>query len=572
MTHSTETDAGRQDNLPLDARDRIRTVNGNAKVNILLVDDTRANLLALKAILDRPDYNLITATSGQEALGHLLREEFAVVLLDVMMPDMNGFTVATAMKSRERTRYVPIIFVTAIAKESKDVYRGYASGGVDYIQKPFQPEIVRAKVSVFVELFRYRKEIERQAEIIRNSERAQFLEREQDARLRAEAAEQHYYDLINWVDHAVLWEYDASAGKFAFVSKRSAEIFGYSPEDWVKDARFFIERIPVEDREVFEKMVDAAVRLGQDGRCEHRLYRADGSILWVHSGVNPRKDSQGRVTLLWGLTLDITGFKTSEANQRFLAQASAVLSSSLDFSSVIEKITHLIVPNLADWCVVDLAVPGGTPKRIAVAHRSPEKEKWMKDLETKYPLKIGQESPIFSAIESGQPVLWRSVPDSVVASVVQDEAQLQVIRELQMASLMVIPLKVREGVLGTISFVSSSPHRHFTDEDVKLAEELAWHVAFAMDNAQLYQEAKQAAAIREDVLAIVSHDLKNPLSMIGMSAMLLREGKADPRTIGERIHRSVDKMSRLISDLLDMARIEAGQLKVETKPHQAQKL
>jgi len=122
------------------------------RVNILLVDDRPENLLALEAILEPLGERLVRAHSGDEALKCLLTEEFAVILLDVQMPGLNGFETAELIKSRERTRYVPIIFLTAISKDEAYVFRGYSVGAVDYMSKPFQPDVLRSKVSVFVDL------------------------------------------------------------------------------------------------------------------------------------------------------------------------------------------------------------------------------------------------------------------------------------------------------------------------------------------------------------------------------------------------------------------------------------
>ena len=115
-------------------------------VDILLVDDRPENLLALEAILEPLGQRVVRATSGENALRQLLEREFAVILLDVQMPGMNGFETARLIKSRERTRYVPIIFLTAISKDEAYVFTGYSVGAVDYIFKPFQPEILRSKV------------------------------------------------------------------------------------------------------------------------------------------------------------------------------------------------------------------------------------------------------------------------------------------------------------------------------------------------------------------------------------------------------------------------------------------
>ena len=119
--------------------------------NILLVDDRPENLLALEAILEPLGQTLLYAHSGDEALGQLLRNEVAVILLDVQMPELDGFQTATLIKQRERTRHVPIIFITAISKDEEHVFRGYSAGAVDYVFKPFNPQVLRSKVAVFIE-------------------------------------------------------------------------------------------------------------------------------------------------------------------------------------------------------------------------------------------------------------------------------------------------------------------------------------------------------------------------------------------------------------------------------------
>jgi signal transduction histidine kinase/ActR/RegA family two-component response regulator len=120
--------------------------------NILLVDDRVENLISLKAILDRPEYRLVTATSGEEALKVALKESFSVALIDIAMPGMNGLEVATHLKNLERSREIPIIFVTAFGDDPQEIHRAYSAGGADYLVKPLDSEIVRKKVAVFVDL------------------------------------------------------------------------------------------------------------------------------------------------------------------------------------------------------------------------------------------------------------------------------------------------------------------------------------------------------------------------------------------------------------------------------------
>ena len=138
------------------------------KARILLVDDRNENLVALEAILSSLNQTLVPVRSGEEALKALLTDEFAVILLDVVMPGMDGFETAAHIKRRPRTRDIPIIFLTAASSEPDHAFRGYAAGAVDYISKPFDPWVLRAKVSVFVELYMKNRQLREQAELLRS--------------------------------------------------------------------------------------------------------------------------------------------------------------------------------------------------------------------------------------------------------------------------------------------------------------------------------------------------------------------------------------------------------------------
>ena len=140
-------------------------------VEILMVDDRPENLLALEAILEPLGQTLVRAHSGDEALRLLLSHDFAMILLDVQMPGIDGFETARLVKSRERTKYIPIIFLTAISKDEAYVFEGYSVGAVDYMTKPFQPDILRSKVSVFVDLYQKQQQLATQADVIRESEK-----------------------------------------------------------------------------------------------------------------------------------------------------------------------------------------------------------------------------------------------------------------------------------------------------------------------------------------------------------------------------------------------------------------
>ena len=154
---------------------------------ILLVDDRAENLLALEAILEPLGQRLIRANSGPEALRKVLETEFAVILLDVQMPGMNGFEVAEIIKSRERSRTIPIIFLSAISKEDAYVFKGYSMGAVDYVFKPFNPDVLRSKVAVFVDLYTKQCEIQRQADLLRDSQKRELELEHRTSLLETEA-------------------------------------------------------------------------------------------------------------------------------------------------------------------------------------------------------------------------------------------------------------------------------------------------------------------------------------------------------------------------------------------------
>ncbi|MDQ6717577.1 MAG: response regulator [Gemmatimonadota bacterium] len=159
----------------------------DGRVNLLLVDDRPENLLALEAILEPLGQNLIRAESGEEALRKILHDDFAVVLLDVQMPTMNGFEVAKIIKSREKSRYIPIIFLSAISKDDEYVFEGYSVGAVDYVFKPFNPEVLKSKVNVFVDLYLKQREIQHQSERIAESEKRALEAEHRSKLLEAEA-------------------------------------------------------------------------------------------------------------------------------------------------------------------------------------------------------------------------------------------------------------------------------------------------------------------------------------------------------------------------------------------------
>ncbi len=168
------------------------------KYNILLVDDRPENLLTLEGILDSPEFNLVKASSGNEALGLLLEYNFAIALIDVQMPGMDGFETAEIMRSSERTKHIPIIFITAINKQRRHIFQGYESGAVDYLYKPLDLEILKSKISAFIEFFKYREALEETTLKLQNT-----IEQLNQAKNEAEEANQAKSAFLASMSHEI---------------------------------------------------------------------------------------------------------------------------------------------------------------------------------------------------------------------------------------------------------------------------------------------------------------------------------------------------------------------------------
>jgi PAS domain S-box-containing protein len=203
-----------------------------------MVDDRAENLLALDAILEPLGERLVRAHSGDEALKCLLTDEFAVILLDVQMPGLNGFETAEMIKSRERTRFVPIIFLTAISKDEAYVFRGYSVGAVDYMSKPFQPDVLRSKVSVFVDLYRKQRQLKRQERMLRE---AAIREVELEHRAQLLAHEARTAQIVGTaMDAIIALDADRRVTLFNAAAERmfgrlAADVIGHAVGDLIPD-------------------------------------------------------------------------------------------------------------------------------------------------------------------------------------------------------------------------------------------------------------------------------------------------------------------------------------------------
>lgn len=266
------------------------------KVNILLVDDKLENLLALEAILEKLGENLVRATSGEEALRCLLHQDFAVILLDVQMPGMDGFETATLIRNRGRSRHTPIIFLTAFSTSDQMLFKGYALGAVDYLLKPLDPNILTSKVTVFVELFKKTEAIKQQtAQLVAvNTELRQSEER---------------FRSLSTCSPVGIFETDTE-GNCKYTNPRYQAICGLKAADSLE--KKWLESVHPEDKERAIASWSAYICEGREYSEEFRFQAAHGNIRWVQVRSSPMLSSQGDLLGYVGTLEDITERKQAE--------------------------------------------------------------------------------------------------------------------------------------------------------------------------------------------------------------------------------------------------------------------
>jgi signal transduction histidine kinase/CheY-like chemotaxis protein len=441
-----------------------------AAADILLVDDNPNNVRSLSALLQETGANVVSASSGDEALRHLLQHDFALILLDVQMPGLDGYATAELVRSRKKSRRIPIIFLTAFNRTEEAVAKGYSLGAVDFLFKPVVPEILRAKVKVFLELSQKTKEAEQQAALLREAER-----RAHDQQL-AEARREF--------EKRLLEEQMARERKIA--------------------------------EELASRAEDLANLVAQKERAE-----------------NAQRKSHDRLALL------------SETAQ-------SLLMGTTDATAIDAVCRRLAGAFGFELFACFGVVEGGEALKI-----------------------VAQQGYLQGALVDGRIPLGVGVPGTVAARrrrvVVEaiEEADLPedpLIQALGIASLACFPLAVGSRLLGCVAF-GTRQARAFSTDDVDLMQGASDQIAAALERDRLLSELRDRDRRKDEFLAMLSHELRNPLAPICTAIELMRMPEA-PKPMVERAlgaaERQVQHMTHLLNDLLDVSRITQG--KVELKP------
>ncbi len=531
-----------------------------SKVNILAVDDRPEGLLSISAVLNSPDYNLVTASSGNEALKHLLNNDFAVILLDVQMPEMNGFETATLIKTRNKSKDIPIIFLSAINQDEHYVYQGYEVGAVDYLLKPFDPHILKAKVAVFVDLFKKKQVIKDQAQRLYQNEIEQHAIQVAKLELKSLKSYQQLADSIPQIVFRLV-----SDGSYEYFNKVWFEYTGLS-----EVTSFGLSWKDVIHPDDFRKLIglfdNAHENDSIEGEC--RILNKHGEFRWhlfrIHS--EPQIDNENLYSWL-GTATDIEDRKRIEDGERFLSAAGEALITSLDQNLMLENISKVCVPYLANWCSFDLVDEEGDRIMSLVHHRDSKKNSMTKNMMNLYLNHPSSQKGTELAIASRKIQVLKSAGLSIHRFEDLNEEEGRLAAELSETTLMIIPLIAQKKVLGTLTLASYDEQKKFDQRFLDLAEELGHRVSLAFENYNLYKISQEAIEARNDFFSIASHELNTPITSMKLQLQKVKRklaNFANEEEVNKFSHsidtsiKQIDRLVNLVQVLLDVSHIHTG--------------
>jgi len=346
----------------------VKDMSPEGKVNILMVDDQPGKLLSYEVILGELGENLIKANNAAQALEYLLKTDIAVILVDVCMPDTDGFELVSMIREHPRFQETAIIFISAVQLADVDHLRAYAMGAVDYVPVPVVPEVLRAKVKVFVELYRktrqlesFNRELERRvtartAEL--EASNAQLIESERRRSLALTAGSMGSWDL-----DPVNGEYTWDEGQY--------RLYGVDKKTFVPNIKNVHSLVHLNDRPEVEETMKRAIATGQGGQMEFRVIRQDGEQRWCLSTVAVTSDAPGPVVRLSGCTIDITDRKMTEERQVLLARE--VDHRAKNALAVVQSLVRL---TRADTIAEFVQAVDGRVRALASVHTLLSESRW----------------------------------------------------------------------------------------------------------------------------------------------------------------------------------------------------
>jgi PAS domain S-box-containing protein len=376
-------------------------------------------------------------------------------------------------------------------------------------------------------------------------------------------------------------------GRILSFNQKMTEMFGVSAEIFASgdDERAIGAALDkLVDPEAFVSKVEALYK-DPDVASYDVLEMKDGRILERYS--QPQRIDDVAVGRVWSFR-DVTARLRSEEQARaldrehaaraeaersqqrmaLLAEASGVLTSSFDYHTTLAALARLAVPTFADYCALDI-VEGEGFERVAEAHVDPAKSVLLREVATFPRSALTDAHPLVRVIATGVPVLEPDVTPEFIRAAFAEPSQRLAVEALAPLSLICVPLVNSGGPLGALTLVTSSSGRRYDEADLSLAADVAVRAAIVIEHARLFHEAQQATRARDDILAVVAHDLRNPLNTVTMAVGLMLENTpvelVEERRQVEIVRRAADRMNRMIQDLLDVKRMESGRLSMDCR-------
>jgi PAS domain S-box-containing protein len=357
-------------------------------------------------------------------------------------------------------------------------------------------------------------------------------------------------------------------------NRAAEQMFGYTAQEMIGSS---IRRIIPDDRQTEEDSVLASIRAGK--RVDHfeTVRRArDGRLVPISLSVSPIRDASGTVIGASKIARDISDRKHAEyiatrAAQRdaFLAEATLALTQSLDYEQTLKTLARLVVPYLADYCAFDVIDSAGEPVRLATAHVLREKAEMAEDIRARYHDSDGPTSPQW-VMRTRTPAFIPEITDvMLVSSAHGDEERLARVRSLGLLSYICVPMVAHDRTLGAMTLATAESGRRFSDDDVRVASDLAARSAMAVETAQSYQQLQGANRVKDEFLATLSHELRTPLNAVLGYARMLQSGAISQEKVPQAldvIDRNATALAQIVEDVLDVSRIVLGKARMRVEP------
>lgn len=352
-------------------------------------------------------------------------------------------------------------------------------------------------------------------------------------------------------------------GIVTYVSSSITTSLGYTPVEFV--GLLFLTLVHPDDLSLL-KQISYELRQspGKGLNAEYRLRHKDGSWRWFE-GTGTNLFHNPDVKAIIGNFRDITARKVAEERLQLLNDVSILLVSPLDHEITLQEIARLLVPVQADYCRIALVDNQQQIKEITVNHVDPEKNKLVQALYEQYKDRTRSTHGLQKLLTTGQAELISTISQDILDTTRDNPTLFALVDTLSLQSYMGVPLIARGKTIGAITFSSIQPHRHYTNDDLLFAQEVARRVALALDNAHLYREAQKAIRLRDEFIATASHELRTPITSLKMYTQVLqkrfaRQGEENLNRSLMKMDAQIAKLTLLIEDLLDVSKLELGKV------------